>query len=116
MATLNIRAEETPQGTVVKVAGDVSVTEVEEFGRQLMALADRRTPQFVLDLSGLAYAASLAIGAMLRFRNQVTAAGGRVALAAVQPMVHDSFRRSQLHRVFTIYPGVREALIDNVAT
>ena len=116
MAKLSIRADDTPQGTIVTVAGDVSVTEAEEFERQLMALADPQTPQFVLDLSGLTFAASLAIGALLRFRNEVTGSGGRVALAAVQPMVHDSFRRAQLHRVFTIYPTVREALNDNVVT
>jgi anti-sigma B factor antagonist len=116
VAKLSIRTDDTPQGTIVKVVGDVSVTEVDEFERQLMAVADRQTPQFVLDLSGLTYAASLAIGCLLRFSNQVTAAGGRVALADVQPMVHDSFRRAQLHRVFTIYPTVREALGDNVVT
>lgn len=116
MAELSIHTDDTPQGTIVKVVGDVSVTDVEEFERQLMELADRTTPQFVLDLSGLTFAASLAIGCLLRFRNAVTAGGGRVALADVQPFVHDAFRRAQLHRVFTIYPTVREALNDNVAT
>ena len=116
MKSLSIRADDMPQGTIVTIAGEVTVTEVDEFERQLMAMAERQTPQFVLDLSGLTFAASLGIGAMLRFRNVVTAAGGRVTLADVQPMVHDSFRRAQLHRVFTIYPSVTEALNDNVVT
>ena len=110
MAKLNIRAADAPQGTVVKIAGEVDVSEVDELERQLQALTASATPTaYVLDLSGLTFAASLAIGCLLRFRNQVIAAGGRVALAEVPPVINDTFRRAQLHRVFMIFPTVEEA-------
>jgi anti-sigma B factor antagonist len=111
---LNIRATDAPQGMIVNVGGEVTVEEVDELETQLQALASHPTPAFVLDLSELNFAASLAIGCLLRFRNTVTAAGGRVALADVQPMLSDAFRRAQLHRVFAIYPTVDAALHDNV--
>jgi anti-sigma B factor antagonist len=116
VAQLSISTDDTPQGMVIAIAGGVQVTEVDELERALQALGQRGAPQYVLDLSGLTFAASLAIGCLLRFRNQVTAAGGRVVLAEVQPLIHDAFRRAQLHRVFTIYNSVQEALNDNVVT
>ena len=110
MAKLSIRADGVPQGTVVKIAGEVGVSEVDDMERQLDALSGSSTPTaFVLDLSGLTFAASLAIGCLLRFRNQVIAAGGRVALADVPPVINDTFRRAHLHRVFMIFPSVEEA-------
>ena len=110
MAKLSIRAADAPQGTVVKVAGEIDVSEVDEMEQQLQALTASAAPTaFVLDLSGLTFAASLAIGCLLRFRNQVIAAGGRVALAEVPPVINDTFRRAQLHRVFMIFRTVEEA-------
>jgi anti-anti-sigma factor len=109
VSKLNIRAEETPHGTIIKIGGEVTVEEVDEMERQLQAMVERPAPVYVLDLSGLSFAASLAIGALLRFRNQAISTGARVALADVQPMINDSFRRAQLHRVFSIYPTVDEA-------
>ncbi|MGB7159345.1 MAG: STAS domain-containing protein [Tepidisphaeraceae bacterium] len=110
MGKLNIRATDAPQGTIVKIAGDVTVEEVDELDRQLQALAALGPKSYVLDLSGTSFAASLAIGCMLRFRNEITAAGGRVVLADVQPLVRESFRHAQLHRVFSICDTVDEAL------
>jgi anti-anti-sigma factor len=115
VAKVNIRADDTPQGTVVKIAGEIDVSEVDELERQLQALSSPAAPTaFVVDLSGLTFAASLAIGCLLRFRNQVIAAGGRVALANVPPIINDTFRRAQLHRVFMIFPTV-EAAFEHTA-
>src|SRR5687767_6071248 len=108
---LNVRTTDTPQGTVVKIGGEVSVEEADELESQLQSLATSKGGSaFVIDLSGLAFAASLAIGCLLRFRSTVIAAGGRVALADVQPMVNESLRHAHLHRVFSIYLTVDEAL------
>ncbi len=117
MSKLNIRADDAPQGTVVKIAGEIDVSEVDELERELQAMSATAMPTaVVLDLSGLTFAASLAIGCLLRFRNQVIAAGGRVALADVPPMINDTFRRAQLHRVFMIFPTVDEAFEHTVVS
>jgi anti-sigma B factor antagonist len=114
---LNVRTTDEPQGTVAKIVGEVSVDEADELERELQSLAaSKGGAAYVLDLSGLTFAASLAIGCLLRFRSAVIAAGGRVALADIQPMVLDSLRRAQLHRVFTIYPTVNAALTDMAVT
>lgn len=117
MGKLNVRTSDAPQGTVVQIAGEVSVDEADELERTLQGLASAKGgAAYVLDLSGLSFAASLAIGCLLRFRSAVVAAGGRVALADIQPMVLDSLRRAQLHRVFSIYPTVNAALTDMAVT
>ena len=110
MGKLNIRATDAPQGSIIKIEGEASVDEADELDRHLQALAGLDKKLYVLDLSGLTYAASLAIGCLLRFRNQVNSAGGRVALAQVQPLVAESFRHAQLHRVFTMFDTIDQAL------
>ena len=117
MGKLSFCTNDTPHGTVVKIAGEISVEEADELERLLQALSGSKGGSaFVLDLSDLTFAASLAIGCLLRFRSAVVAAGGRVALAEMQPMVNESLRRAHLHRVFQIYPTVAEALNDMAVT
>jgi len=113
---LNIGATDAPQGTVVKIDGEATVEEVDDLDRHLQALAALSSRAFVLDLSGLKFAASLAIGCLLRFRSQVIAGGGRVSLADVPPLVKESFRHAQLHRVFPMYDTVDQALGEAAAT
>ena len=57
----------------------------------------------------------MAIGALVRFRNQIAEGGGRVALAGMQKSVEDSFLYTGLERVFALHKSVAEA-VDGSAT
>ena len=110
MGRLTISTEEAPGAIIIKLAGEANVEEVDELERQLERLATVRVPLFVMDLSGLAFAASLAMSTLLRFRSQLKSEGRALALADLRPMVCHAFKHAQLHRVFTISPTVEEAL------
>ena len=114
---LNFRTTDAPQGTIVTIGGELTVEEADKLEKEMMALATAKGGvAYVVDLSDVSFAASLAISCLLRFRSSVIAAGGRVALADIQPMVLDALRRAQLHRVFSIYPTVNAAFSDMAVT
>jgi anti-sigma B factor antagonist len=107
---LEIQADQTPRGLIARIVGDLGVEQVDELDRQLHLLTVLKPKLAVLDLSRVPFVSSMAIGALVRFRNQVAEGGGRVALAGMQKDVQDSFRYTGLERVFKLHKSVAEAL------
>ncbi len=107
---LEIQAEQTPRGLVARIAGEIHVDDVDELDRQLHLLAVLKPKLAVLDLSRVPFISSMAIGALVRFRNQVAESGGRVALAGMQKNVDESFLHTGLDRVFALHGSVAEAI------
>jgi anti-sigma B factor antagonist len=107
---VDIQADQTPRGLVARVIGEMGVDQVDELDRQLHLLTVLKPRLAVLDLSRVPFISSLAIGALVRFRNQVAEAGGRVALAGMQKDVETSFLYTGLERVFALHKSVAEAV------
>jgi anti-anti-sigma factor len=98
-----------PAATVVSAAGE-AVVDLEPLVSTLQTVGARRPQAVVIDLSQLTFMSSLAMGVILAFRRNVLAHGGRVKVAAVQPLVLDSFRRARLDKVFDLVDSVDVAL------
>ena len=107
---LEIAAEQTPRGLIARIVGDLGVEQVDELDRQLHLLTVLKPALAVLDLSRVSFVSSMAIGSLVRFRNQVAEGGGRVALAGMQKNVQDSFLYTGLERVFALHKSVAEAV------
>ncbi|HTL28345.1 MAG TPA: STAS domain-containing protein [Tepidisphaeraceae bacterium] len=110
MANLKVEIEQKPQAVIAKLDGEAGVDEADELSRNLRLLTAAKPAVAILDLGGLSYIASMGIGALVRFRNDLTQAGGRVLIANCRPLVFDTFRHAGLQRVFQIFPTVDEAL------
>jgi anti-anti-sigma factor len=72
------------------------------------AVASRQ--RVVLDLSGLGYVSSAGLRCFMLAAKETRAAGGRIVLAALRPVVAEIFQISRFDMVFEIFPSVREAL------
>jgi anti-sigma B factor antagonist len=72
------------------------------------AVASRQ--RVVLDLSGLAYVSSAGLRCFMLAAKETRAAGGRIVLAALRPVVAEIFQISRFDMVFEVFPSVREAL------
>jgi anti-anti-sigma factor len=72
------------------------------------AMASRQ--RVVLDLSGLGYVSSAGLRCFMLAAKETRAAGGRIVLAALRPVVAEIFQISRFDMVFEIFPSVREAL------
>ena len=75
-----------------------------------LAQAAASRQRVVLDLSGLAYVSSAGLRCFMLAAKETRAAGGRIVLAALRPVVAEIFQISRFDMVFEIFPSVREAL------
>lgn len=110
MANLKIDIEQKPQAVVAHLTGEAGIDEADELDRTLRLLTAAKPALVVLDLAGMSYIASMGIGALVKFRNEIAHAGGRVVLAAMRPLVLDTFKHAGLLRVFQTYPTVDDAV------
>jgi anti-anti-sigma regulatory factor len=86
---------------VVRVAGEASFELAGDLEGVLLGLSLRRPALVTLDLSGLTFAASLAMRALVGFQRGIVRAGGRVRLAAaLQKSVRESLERAGLLTLF----------------
>jgi anti-anti-sigma factor len=66
--------------------------------------------RWVLDLSGLSYMGSSALGLMVNIRQRIKQAGGRLVLCGLSPRLVQIFRTCCMERLFTIAKNRAEAL------
>ena len=84
---------------------------VEEAGRQMLDLSrDTGCPNVLLDLNNVEGMTTAFVGKLVTLYNQITAAGGRLALCRVRPLLREIFTICQFPGRHAIYNGEREAL------
>jgi anti-anti-sigma factor len=110
VADLKIDIEQKPQAVVAHLAGEAGVDEADELDRNLRLLGAAKPALVILDMAGVNYIASMGIGALVKFRNEIAHAGGRVVFTSLRPLVLDTFKHAGLLRVFQTYPTVEDAL------
>ena len=81
---LKIEIEQKPQAVVAKLSGEAGVDEADELDRSLRLLTAAKPALAILDMAGLSYIASMGIGALVKFRNEIAHAGGQVAFAPIE--------------------------------
>ena len=98
---IEVEVSETPEQMVVRIAGEASFGLAGDLKGVLLSLSLRRPALVTLDLSGLHFVSSLAMGALVAFHRVVVRAGGRVRLAAaLQRPVRESLERAELLTLF----------------
>jgi anti-sigma B factor antagonist len=112
LGKLNIQIEERATAAIVKLSGEAGQEEADELEKQLKGVLSGKSALAVLDLSDLTYIASLGIGPLVSFRNEMTRAGRKVVITAPPSMIRDTLRRASLQRIFGIYSTLEEALSE----
>ncbi|GAA2295386.1 STAS domain-containing protein [Actinomadura sp. NPDC048955] len=112
---LRIETARVEAGTaVVAVAGEIDLRTagplrdrlVETHGR-LSGTGPRR---LVADFAAVPFCDAAGLGALVAAHNQISAAGGEIALAGVRPAQLRLFKITGLHRLFAIHRDVEAAL------
>jgi anti-anti-sigma factor len=70
-------------------------------------------PEVVVELSGVGFAGSAALGNFVALHRDVRQKGGRIVFCAVEPTVTEVFRASKLESLFSFEPD-REAAVRAV--
>ncbi len=101
---------------VLAPSGRLDHDNCEAFRGELAAHVDacaRAGKAIVLDLSGLEYVSSAGLRCFMLAAKQAKAQGGRVLLAAMQPVVREIFQISRFDLVFELFHTVDEALASS---
>jgi anti-sigma B factor antagonist len=84
---------------------------IQIIGQQLMDLVDvdgRR--KIVLDFGNVDYLSSAALGRIVNLNTRLKSVGGKLALCAIRPEIHEIFKLTQLHKIINIQATQDEAL------
>lgn len=88
----------------------------EELKKQILQYLENGQINLVIDLAEVQFIDSSGLGALLSGYKNTTIKQGNLVLTGLQNQVQSMFELTRLHRIFEIYPGVKEALINSEKT
>ncbi|MCU0490835.1 MAG: anti-sigma factor antagonist [Chloroflexaceae bacterium] len=104
-----ITADETPEVTVLPVAGRVDASTAPKLTAQVRQQIDAGARHVLLDLNQVTFLSSSGLRALLLIRKDLMTLGGELRLAALQPHVQEVFVITGFTQVFAIHPTEDEA-------
>lgn len=110
MGSVHVVHESRGEALVIALRGSGDASNADTIGLQLSALAAEHPRRVVLDLSGLDYLSSLAVGQIVAFHRSVKLSGGEMIIAGAQPVVREVLVRCRIDALVAIVPRVSDAL------
>jgi anti-sigma B factor antagonist len=111
---LAVEEEARDEGVVVRVAGDVDSSNVDELAAHLTAALNHAATHparvVVLDLQPVNFFGSAALNAVLEFHEKGSKTGTPVRLVADHDQVLRPIQVTELDRILDIYPTLPDAL------
>ena len=97
---------------VVSVMGEVDLATVPALEQTLLSVAEDRTGEVIVDLTGCSFLDSRGLGALLATRARLERSNRRLALVLSNRSVLRIFQITQFDELFEIYPSLGGA-VDN---
>jgi anti-anti-sigma factor len=82
---------------------------LDETSREWTGYLEQGYSKFVIDMSKVSFMDSASIGCLMDFYRKVTASGGRIHLAAVQPRIETLLAIAKAKGLFGMYTSIDEA-------
>ena len=98
--------------TVVEVHGDLDMATSPQLRESLQRLIDAGGRQVVVDLAGVGFMDSSALGALVTIFKRLRDVGGRLCLAAVQPAVRSVLSITSVDQAIVVYDSIEAAEAD----
>ena len=112
-ARMELDTRRVGDSIVVRPQGRIDHATADAFSAALatpVAQCTAAGPGVVLDMSGVEYISSVGLRALMVAAKQVKTQDGRIAVAALTPMVREVFQISRFHLVFNLFDDVDAAL------
>lgn len=108
---LDIKRKKTDDGmTVIEVSGELDLYTAPRLKEELLAAIDDGALQVVIDIAGVNFIDSSALGVLIGGVKRLKPKGGRIVLVSTDENVNWIFRITGLNSVFDIYATGKEAL------
>ena len=95
---------------VISVTGELDVSNAEQFSEESARVIDRGATRMVVDLVGLSFMDSAALGALTKAANRMRAEGGECVVVVDDPRIRRVFEITGLERIFRIERSLAEAI------
>ena len=101
------------KAVVLAPAGRIDMASADTFRERLIPLISSAAAEgesVVLDFSGVDYISSAGLRVLMLAAKQARSSGGKIAVAALQPLVNEIFQISRFDKVLPCHTGVNEAI------
>jgi anti-sigma B factor antagonist len=95
---------------VVSVMGEIDIATAPAFEQTLLGVAEDRTGEVIVDLTGCSFLDSRGLAALVATRARLERANRPLALVLSNPNVLKIFKLTGFDREFQIYPSLRAAV------
>jgi anti-sigma B factor antagonist len=95
---------------VVSVMGEVDVATAPALEQTLRSVAEDRTDEVIVDLTGCSFLESRGLRALVASRGRLERSNRRLALVLSNPSVLRIFQITRFDELFAIYPSLRAAI------
>lgn len=95
---------------VVEIRGSAGIAEAERLKAGLEGLVEQKLTPIILDLRGMEFICSAGLGAIITAYVRSRHHRGQIRLVGPQPAVLRILETTRLTRLFSVYPGVDQAL------
>jgi anti-sigma B factor antagonist len=106
--TFEVSEKSDDRSVVVTLSGEIDVAAAPTVRERLERAADRDAP-LVVDLTGVSFIDSTALGVLIGIHKQRVAGGGEMRLVISEPRVLKVFEITGLTDLFDIVPSLAEA-------
>ncbi|MGQ9630424.1 MAG: STAS domain-containing protein [bacterium] len=96
--------------TILEMSGRFDATASFDLSRNVSSLLEEGRRDIVLNMNGVDYINSAALGSLINLRKKVAARGGHLKLAKLQSWVERVFKETRLDRFFEVYDTEAEAI------
>ena len=112
LAAMSVQIHTNKEGkaTVVQLQGKVDATSAPSVEQALVSVIDLGEKKLVIDCAGLDFISSAGLRSLLLAVKKMKAAGGSIALAALQPHVKEVFDISGFSSLFVIHGSKADAI------
>ncbi len=110
--SVKVESKRKGKALLVSLKGDAGMATIALLQKELSHICELKPQLAVLDMSGLTFISSMGMGTLVTFMRGVEKCGGKVRVAALQPLLAEVFRRARLNEVFEIHDSVDAALGD----
>jgi anti-anti-sigma factor len=107
--SLTIGVDDRDDATVIALDGELDLASAPDLADVAARKVADGQVNLIIDLSKLTFCDSAGLRVFVRYRSELDAKGGRLVLAAPQPIVRRVLEVSGLVELFGCYPTVDEA-------
>lgn len=100
---------------LITLKGDANLREIDRLALELRRAGSSHPRRAIIEVSGVTFMASLALGTLVEFSGGVKTREGRVALAGAAGVLLDAVKRSRLDTLFVMADSVDDASAKLVA-